>query len=379
MPIWIDTDEALELVCQTASQQACLALDTEFVWERTYYAQLALIQLSWGQDDCVLIDPLRIRDTAPLAALLENKNIVKLLHEAASDLPILQRWCKQELLPVNIFDTRLAAAFCGMGLSCSLNKLLTDVLQITLEKGETRSDWLQRPLSAKQMQYACEDVLWLPQLAGELKKKMVELGNLSWFTEEMRQFEQPEYYAQEPPEQAWKRFASSAPYMNAESLAVLKALAAWRESKARELDRPRPRLLRDEQLLTLAEMKPRTAAELQRLPAFWPKNIKKYGAEILAAVEQGRQNQGLETEASPLKRLPADLFRKRLRRLQSLVKKRADTQGIDPVLLATRKQLASLVNAAAEQSLEEANMPQGWRAELLGDSFQELLNHNFKE
>lgn len=380
MPIWIDTDEALRRICQSASKQACLALDTEFVWERTYYAQLALIQLSWGGGGCVLIDPLSISDPTPLADLLKNKNITKVLHEAASDLPIIWRWCNQEdMVPASIFDTRLAAAFCGMGLACSLNKLLTDILQITLEKSETRSNWLQRPLTAKQMQYACDDVIWLPQLAEELKKRMIKFDNLHRFAEEMQQFEQPGYYAQEQPDDAWNRFAASAAHMPPEALATLKTLAAWRESKARELDLARPRLLRDEQVLAIIELQPRSIAELHKVPGLWPKNIKKYGAEILTAVEQGRQNHQQETMTKPIRKLSTDIFRKRVRRLQNLVKKRAEPQGIDPTLLATRKELASLVSAAADRRLDEAALPQGWRAELLGESFKEILIQDFKE
>jgi ribonuclease D len=377
MSIWIENNGAFAELCRQAAQYPCIALDTEFIWSSTFYPRLALIQLSWGQDHCALIDPLAISDPTPLAALLANANIRKILHEAPSDLPILRRWCG-ETLPESIFDTRLAGAFCGLGLGCSLNKLLTELLQVTLDKSETRSDWLQRPLSERQLQYAAEDVIRLPELAKILQAKIEEHGNQGYFDEEMQIFSQAEFYRQDDPRDCWRRVGGSG-NLDPRRLAILRELAAWRETTARELDIPRPRILKDGQLLDIVNLRPEKMADLRKVPAFWPKYIQRYGEHILEAVQRGQELPLQACPVSPEMNISLPVYRKRVARIQALVKKRSESRGIDPALVAPRREISSIIQAAEAGNWAQHQLMQGWRKDLLGETFANLIKNNFQE
>ncbi|MFA6929945.1 MAG: ribonuclease D [Lentisphaeria bacterium] len=377
MTLWIDNDADFSALCREAAQHPCIALDTEFIWSSTFYPRLALVQLSWGREHCALIDPQAIQNPAPLGELLENPHVRKILHEAPSDLPILRNWCGAPL-PAAIFDTRLAAAFCGLSLSCSLNKLLTELLQITLDKSETRSDWLQRPLTDKQLQYASEDVIMLPELALQLEDRIKTFGNLACFEEEMILFSRPDFYRLEEPENCWQRIGGSGNF-DARRLAILRELAAWREMTARELDKPRPRILKDEQVLAITTLLPQTLADLRKIPEFWPKHIQKYGESILAAIQRG-QHVPLEDCPSPQTlKMSVQVYRKRVARLQALVKKRCEPRGLDPSLVAPRREISSLVQAAEKGNWINHSLMHGWRAELLGDTLRTMIKNNFEE
>ncbi len=377
MSIWIENNADFAGLCREAAQHSSIALDTEFIWSSTFYPRLALIQLSWGRANCALIDPLAVSNTTPLAALLENPKVLKILHEAPSDLPILRRWCG-EALPVSIFDTRLAAAFCGLGLGCSLNKLLTELLQVTLDKSETRSDWLQRPLSDRQLQYAAEDVILLPELAILLQGRINDLGNRDWFEEEMKGFSRPDFYQQDEPENFWRRIGGSGNF-DPRRLAILRELAAWRETTARELDIPRPRILKDDQLLAITNLQPEKIADLRKIPAFWPKYIQRYGERILGAIQRGRQIPLQDCPASPEMNMSLQVYRKRIARLQALVKKRSENRGIDPALVAPRRELSSIIQAAENGNWNLHPLMNGWRKELLGSTFNNMIKNNFRE
>jgi ribonuclease D len=377
MSLWIDNDADFAQLCRQAAQYSRIALDTEFIWSSTFYPRLALIQLSWDREHCALIDPLTISDTTPLKALLENHNVRKILHEAPSDLPILRRWCG-EALPTAIFDTRLAAAFCGLGLGCSLNKLLTDLLQITLAKSETRSDWLQRPLSDRQLQYAAEDVMLLPEVANHLQCRIKDLGNWDWFNEEMQMFSHPDFYQQEEPENCWRRIGGSGS-LDPRRLAILRELAAWRETTARQLDKPRPRILKDDQLLAITNLQPDEISDLRKIPEFWPKNIHKYGEQILEAVKRGQMVPLDECPSIPEMNISLQVYRKRVSRLQTLVKKRSEARSIDPALVAPRREISSIIQAAENRTWQQHPLMHGWRKELLGDTFENLIKNNFRE
>ena len=236
--VFIESDATLREFCQTAARQGRLAIDTEFVWTRTYYPELGLVQLSWDQEHSALVDALAISDPSPLREVIADPSVVKILHEAASDLPILRRWCG--VMPVRVFDTRIGAGFCGLTTSVSLSGLLDSQLGVTLAKTETRTNWLQRPLSPTQLQYAAEDEAWLPLMHETLHEKIEKLGNLDWFKEEMSACEQEDYYAEPDPRESWRR-VSGMGALSGVALAVLRELAAWRESTARRLNKARPR------------------------------------------------------------------------------------------------------------------------------------------
>ncbi len=361
---FIESDAALREFCQAAACQGRLAIDTEFVWTRTYYPELGLVQLSWDQEHSALVDALAISDPSPLREVIADPSIVKILHEAASDLPILRRWCG--VLPVQVFDTRIGAGFCGLTTAVSLSGLLDSQLGVTLAKTETRTDWLQRPLSPAQLQYAAEDVAWLPLLHETLHEKIEKLGNLDWFKEEMSACEQEEYYAEPDPGESWRR-VSGMGSLSGVALAVLRELAAWRESTARSLNKARPRLLRDEQLIYAAQHQPKTLDDCRTIPNLWPRSVEKYGPDIVEAVQRG-----LETPPSEwpfLGNMPVDkrTLKTQADRILNLVRKKAAAREIDPTLVAARREVESLALAIfrSRSRPEHKALLRGWRYELL--------------
>lgn len=361
---FIETDAALREFCRRASAQARVAVDTEFVWTSTCYPKLGLVQLAWDHEHSALVDVLAIGDPAPLAGLLANPAVVKVLHEAASDLPILRRWCGA--LPVRVFDTRIAAGFCGLTAAVSLNGLLASQLQVSLDKTETRTDWLQRPLSEAQLKYAAEDVAWLPWLHDVLREKVERLGNLDWLAEEMAVYEQEDYYIEPDPRESWRR-VSGMGALSGVALAVLRELAAWREETARRLDKARPRLLRDEQLIFAAQRPPRTVDDCRAIPNFWPRSVERFGEDIVAAARRGLDTP--REEWPSLGNMPMDKreLKRHADRLLGLVRKKAAAREIDATLVSARREVEGLVLALFRSRVRPLDRPllKGWRYDLL--------------
>ncbi len=376
MALWIDNSRDLALFCQSTAGRSRVAIDTEFMWSSTFYARLALVQIAWDQDHCAVVDPLRIDDCAAFRELLENPAIQKVFHEAPSDLPILRRWY-QGGPPKNIFDTRFAAAFCGLTQRCSLRKLLEMFFAITLDKSETRSDWLQRPLTPSQLEYASADVKWLPELGKQLQDKVEALGNLPWLLEEMNAFSSEEFYQDDPPE-LYYRSIQGAGRLDRQRLAVLRELAVWRENSARALDKTRNRVMSDQQMLEASKILPKNLAQLREIQGFWAKMIKSFGNDILAAVQRGLQVPRGQCPVQTGLKMPVALHKERVARMQNFVQKRSEARKIDSTLVAARRELSAVVLAAnARQWPIESPLLHGWRAELLGAGLQSLLRGNF--
>ncbi|HQL09265.1 MAG TPA: ribonuclease D [Lentisphaeria bacterium] len=375
-PLIADT-RALTTICEEAAKQDLVAIDTEFVWTNTYHPRLGLIQLAWDEQHSHLLDVLAINDPTPLQILLDNATVTKVFHEAASDLPILRRWCGALTAP--LVDTRIAAGFCGLTATMSLNRLLTSELGITLPKTETRTDWLQRPLSDAQLQYAASDVALLPKLYRTLEHKIDQLGNLPWFKEEMASYSHNGYYGETKPDECWRR-VSGMGSLSGIDLAVLKSLAAWREQTAQELDKARPRVMKDEQLVVAARLHPKTLADLKKIPDYWPKLIEKFGEGVLAAVQRGLAMPQQAWPVLPGMRLPSAVIKQRSNRILQVVQKRANERQIDPQLVAARKDAEALVFAAqAGKWPVHHQLLQGWRRELTGDVIENLVTGNFND
>lgn len=375
---WIDNDNDFATWCREAQQHDALAVDTEFVWTKTCYPQLGLLQMAWDREHCALVDVLAITDTTPFREILENDHIVKIFHEAASDLPILRRWTKGEPAK-NIFDTRIAAGFVGLTASLSLNKLLTEILGITLPKTETRTNWLQRPLTDKQLEYASGDVIFMPDLYRKLHDKLTNNSNLDWFLEEMKLVESEDYYEETDPNMCWKRvsYASGLPGRN---LAVVKELAAWRETFARTSNLARPRIISDEQIVACATQLPKNKAELVTKAGMWTKNADRYSEPILEAIQRGLNTSKEDYPRHHFVDMDSKLIRSRAERIKKLIVKRSTAREIDSVLVGARKDMESFVIAAQTKSWPfQHRLLEGWRRNLLGDAIEWLGANNFKD
>lgn len=370
--LWISDTEGLAAYCQSAGASGLVAVDTEFVWERTYYPLLGLIQLAYDGGEAALVDPLAPLDSTPLRRLLEAENITKVFHEAASDLPILHRWCGA--WTKNIFDTRIAAGFADLTATLSLSKLITIILGVELPKTETRTDWLQRPLTEAQLQYASDDVAYMPKLCIKLRERLDQLENTSRFLETMAEYEQQDYYDPPAPEDAWKRVsgwqATSGAAFNA-----LKRLAAWRESYARDNDIARQRIISDQQIVLATTYKAKTVAELKKHTGMWQKNLTRYGEAIVEVIKAGL-TEPIQKDQPDFHQpyLDSRVLKQRSDRVLSLIRKRAEQAHLDPTLLGTRRDAESFVYAMAADPKDKTHrLLQGWKGQLLEPTIHEII------
>lgn len=240
----------LEGVCARLKADGVAALDTEFVWRNTNRPLLSLVQLGAEDGTSWIVDCLTGLDPAPLADLIRDCGVVKVLHDAHQDLDHLFHWTGAK--PQNVFDTQLAAAFAGFPAKMSLQKLLFEAVDVGLPKTETVTDWSQRPLTDAQVSYALDDVRYLGALRKRLLEKCRELGTLAWEEEEQTSYDDPKLYGDADPDEAWKRMKCGRNRLDGRGFAVLRALAAVREITAREWNLPKNWLGKDDSLVELA-------------------------------------------------------------------------------------------------------------------------------
>lgn len=357
---WILDDASLA----KASTQWCVlpyvAMDTEFMRVDTFYPIAGLIQVGDGQQ-VWLIDPLVIQDWTPLAHLLTTPSVVKVLHACSEDLEVLQRLTGT--LPTPLFDTQLAAAYLNLGFSLGYSKLVGQIFGLDLPKGETRSDWLQRPLSETQVRYAAEDVQHLAELYQALNVRLPD-EKRAWLLEDgaelvfqlSRETDPQKLY--EDIKQAWR--------LRPPQLAVLRVVTAWREQQARLRNQPRSRILRENTLWALARYQPKDLTALARLEDMHPKTIRQDGAQLLALIQQA---QALPSEdwpdalSEPLPIEAADTLKK----LKAVAQKEAARLDIAPELVVRRKTLEALVKTGyPDGNYQLPDVLRGWRRDQIG-------------
>lgn len=379
-PLWIDQPEPLAAgvarwrAAGAASGAFGVALDTEFVFERTFRPRLGLIQIAAG-DEIALVDAVRIADLSPLTELLQATGGRKILHSGSGDVPILRR--ATGAVPSPLFDTQIAAAFAGLGLSLSYAALIRELFAIELPKHETRTDWLRRPLSDAQLRYAAEDVLHLGAAAAELERRLVALGRLEWALEDSATLTGLDAEAADPAA-AWRR-VRGLDRLRPRHRAVARALATWREAEADRLDLARPFLLRDETLLALAARDPQkelTAQELAKLPGYDPRRHAQQTARWVEALAAARAAAEAGTAPAEPDRLSAE-ERERRRALDGaiseLVGRRAGEIGIPAELLLSRRQRERALDFWRDNGESSwAAAIGGFRGQLLGADLEAL-------
>jgi len=257
MHIWIDSDTALTEWTTLRSNHEVVALDTEFMRTNTFAPILALVQIKLG-DAVALLDSPRLGEHAALGAILRDPSRVCVMHSASEDLEALAGIVPEG--PANLFDTQIAAAMAGLGFGVSYQKLVAALFGVDLPKSETRSDWLQRPLSAAQLDYAAQDVAWLPQLHARLADALESSGRSEWLAEDCQRMVERVRHA--PPDPQPQRAFRTAADWQRHSQILLRRLLRWRETAARRHDRPRSWLLDDAHALDFAQRPPADADEL---------------------------------------------------------------------------------------------------------------------
>lgn len=337
-PLWIDRPELLAAgiarwrVARAASD---IALDTEFVFERTFRPRLGLIQIAAG-GEIALVDTVRIADLTPLAALLQAPGGRVIVHSGSGDVPILRRAIG--VSPQPLFDTQIAAAFVGLGPSLSYAALIRELFGVELPKHETRTDWLRRPLSPAQLRYAAEDVEQLEAAASELERRLRDLGRLEWALEDSAELSLLESDAADA-SLAWRR-VRGLDRLPPHGRAVARALAAWREAEAERLDLARPFLLRDETLLALARRDAIAPQEIAKLPGYEARRHAQHATRWIEALAAARAAADAGTAPEEPARLPAaerDRRKALEEAISALVTRRATELGISAELLLSRR------------------------------------------
>ena len=366
---WIETPRELEAACEYWLGEPALGLDTEFVRERTFYPALGLIQVADSRG-CFLLDPISLPHLEPLRAVLQAPSVVKVFHSCGEDLEVLYHLF--ETFPEPLFDTQIAASLSGVGHSLGYSRLVEVLFGVEIPKGETRTDWLRRPLTEAQKTYATLDVAYLLPAYRELRARLGAAGREEWAREEVSRLADAERFLPDP-DRAYSRLRGARALRRRE-LAHLQALCAWREREARKRDLPRSFVLRDSALLRLAQRPTTSLKRLQALPELRRAEIRRYGTRLQGIARQVAE---LRPEELPAPAGPgADLsaYRREVDRLRLEVRRTAEELGIAPELLATRRAVESIVRRFVSGKVP--TMPpelEGWRRTVLEERLLGLL------
>ncbi len=331
-----------------------IALDTEFVRERTYFPKLCLIQVAVA-GEVTLVDALAIADGGPLIGPFADPGRRKILHAARQDIEALLPLTGTPLAPV--FDTQQAAALLGFPAQIGYADLVRELLGVELAKGHARTDWSRRPLSAEQLAYAADDVRYLPPLAHALETRLAAAGRRAWIEEESASLRDIALYRIEPAD-AWRRLKGLERLDDA-AFVIARALAAWRERRAMDRDLPRGWILPDAAIYELAAARPRNREELSRVAAVPRGTASRAADDLLAAMAAADAAAGRAPGESG--RPGPDQLR-RQKQLQNRLAAIAVELGIQPEVLATRRELAALARGALEVPVMT-----GWRREIVGE------------
>jgi len=353
--VYINSSASLAQLCQTLSQSHYIALDTEFMREKTYYSQLCLVQVAVdGLIACV--DTLALDNIELLLDQLYREDVTKILHSGRQDIEVFSDIRGYPLK--NIFDTQIAASFLGHGEQVGYAALVKSELNIELGKEHTRTNWSQRPLDEGQLRYAADDVRYLYSLYRALSQQLQALDRSDWVAEECRSLSDPALY-QKDSQSVWQR-VKNWQALHGSSLAYLKLLAAWRETRAQNANCPRRWVLDDQTMINFAAALPQDEKSAQALfnEKFWQKNQR----EILQIMHQAKCLPSAEIPQLPLRGGLSAAQISRLKTLQQAVKDKAASLNLAASTLAKRADLESWIRGEAPPSLS-----QGWRQQVLAD------------
>lgn len=361
-PIWIDQDDQLAELCSAWRNQAAIAVDTEFMRSDTFYPIAGLLQIGDGKG-CYLIDPLAIKNLAPLRDLMLDTVVTKVLHSCSEDLEVFQRWLG--VVPEPLFDTQIAAAFAGLGFSLGYSSLVKALLTIEIPKDETRSDWLQRPLSVAQLNYAALDVAHMLIVYGKLLQILKASERLEWVKSDCADLVVNARKADDYSDAyqkvgfAWK--------LRAQELAILKQLCIWRETEARARDIPRNRLVKEPSLWEIARKKIQDVVHLSKVPDIPARTLKNDTDAILNIVRQTLA----QDESTWPARLDPPLAQSEgplMKALKTYVREFAEQAQLPAEILIRKKDYEAIVRSGMHGGTYQ--LPErllGWRFGLIGE------------
>ena len=362
--MYITTQDQLERFCQDAADSAAIAVDTEFIRERTFFPQLCLVQVATHELSAT-IDPLALGSLQPLAALMSNPQVVKVMHACAQDLEVLND--ALGFVPAPVFDTQLAASFLGMRLQVGYAALVDSYTGVHLPKAESLTDWSKRPLDAEQLRYAEDDVRFLPDIYDTMMTQLVARKRMGWLEPEMAELTDPARYVRDPRE-AYLHLKRSGKFTRRQ-LAISREVCAWRDEVAAKRNLPRRWILSDELVVETCKRAPKSVESLRRIRGT-DQLSKEDTARLVDAVRRG--------VACPTDKLPPIQHRRQRTSIESdgvldlmyaVLRIVSDANGIAPQLVATREDLLDFA-----QGREDARLAKGWRYDLAGAKIGKLLS-----
>jgi ribonuclease D len=358
-----DTESLAELVTQLRTS-SCVAIDTEFMRERTYFARLCLIQLA-SDDVAAIVDPLAISDLSPLQELLTDPHVVKVFHAGSQDLEIFYRLFGVATAPV--FDSQVAATLAGFPQQVGYGALVKEVMGVTIDKGDTYTDWAKRPLSETQVEYALNDVRYLPEIRRRLMSEMEREGRIDWLAADFARLEDSATY-EVLPRELWRR-VKRVSSLNRRQLAVAREVTAWREIEAQRRDVPKRWVVGDESIIEIARRSPKTPDQLSAIRGVADKVGRGAQQGLLDAVASGLAVPDSDLPSLDKRRRPVGDVDGAVDLMIALVRLRAREHGVAMPLMASRDDLERL--AAGEK--EASPLLEGWRKNMVGDELVALL------
>jgi len=360
----ITTTAELAAVCRRFARSEIITVDTEFMRESTFWPKLCVIQLA-SADEAVMVDALSDElDLDPFFKLMKNEKIIKVFHAARQDIEIV--FHLGGLIPHPVFDTQVAAMVCGFGDSISYDQLVQRISGEKIDKSSRFTDWSRRPLSERQIEYALADVTHLRDVYFALSQQLAQQNRTEWVREEMEVLTSPDTYQTEP-DLAWQRLKLRV--RKPTELAVLQAVAAWREREAQARDVPRGRVIKDDAIYEIAAQQPTTAAALAQLRTV-PRGFERSRAaeEILVAVRHAVDLPKDKLPKIPKHRPATNGNGAAVDLLKVLLKMISETHGVASKIIATVDDLEAI---AADDDAKVPAMT-GWRRELFGETALKL-------
>ncbi|WP_418830924.1 ribonuclease D [Paraeggerthella sp.] len=362
--MYIANQENLVAFVERAMRSSVLAIDTEFLREKTYYAKLCLIQLA-TDDEAVIVDPFSVGDLGALKPVLENESVVKLFHAGSQDLEILLR--EVGVLPRPIFDTQVAAALLGHTQQIGYAALVGTECGVTLKKIDSFTDWSRRPLSESQLEYAADDVLYLPRMYARMRAQLERKGRLSWLDRDFKEMSDPAKYATD--ERSRYRRLKRVSQLSRRQLSAAREVAAWRELEAQRRDVPRKWVITDEQIVEACKREARSIDELFMVRGMSDKLSTREARAVVSLM-------GSALDAPPDSWPDVDRCSKnepnvdaQVDMMTAVVRLRAKESGVAFPTLASHDDLARV----ARGYRDNIDLLRGWRRSLVGEELLELL------
>jgi ribonuclease D len=371
MTIIVDNAE-LRKLCEEIDTSGRCAMDLEFIPERTYEPVLCLVQIATDHA-AHIIDPLALPDLSMLWQRICDPRILVVLHAANQDLDLV--YSMSGLIPQNIFDTQIGAGFGGFGYPIGYGKLLQQLLGVTIAKTESFTDWLGRPLTHSQIEYALEDVCHLLPMYDKLSTVLHEQGRFSWAQEECKRYVTAEKYERDRSQDYMRIKGASS--LNRRGLAVLQALSDWRHKEAERLNKPTRSILSDNTIVELCRRPPQEVSDISRIRGIRPDQIRAMGTHLLKAIKIGMQIPEADLPSWPSSRIPPKREVLLADYLFAVLKVITYESDIATELVCTRDDLQALVKLHRESGLsKEHPLPllNGWRWEMAGSKLGQLLD-----